>query len=434
MLENSPLIAAWLDLPLELRLGLVALLGLVGAAMANHAISTYAYFTARPISPLLRTSRGGPELSLVQRLPLVGWLLRRNESETHGRGFWVRPMLIELMVPPCLVALYLYETQWGGLLPPEAVALKPALIGALAVPMNQMFFAHALLFFLMIAATFIDFDERTIPDIITIPGTLIAIGLASITPAIFPPTVLIGFPVTPTTFDSPWFAADPSWWSHSGWLIAGTIWSGWCFALCDRRLSGVIFRRRGFARMMGHFINGLFHYPRWKGLAAMWAVGLAALGILASIGGVTWYGCLSSLIGLAAGGGSVWAIRIVGSVALKVEAMGFGDVTLMAMIGAFCGWQAALISFAMAPFAAILIVMIQFVLTRDPRAPFGPYLCAGTVIAILCWNSVYSTGFVNYLLSLGSFLFWLGLSLLGLMGVMLWGWRLFKERFIFRDA
>ena len=43
---------------------------------------------------------------------------------------------------------------------------------------NSLFFVHAVLFILMVAATFIDFDERIIPDLITIPGTLLGLLLA----------------------------------------------------------------------------------------------------------------------------------------------------------------------------------------------------------------------------------------------------------------
>ena len=60
----------------------------------------------------------------------------------------------------------------------------------------------------------------------------------------------------------------------------------------------------------------------------------------------------------------IWSIRIVARYAMGREAMGFGDVTLMAMIGAFLGWQASLLTFAIAPFAALLIVAVCFILRK----------------------------------------------------------------------
>ena len=64
-----------------------------------------------------------------------------------------------------------------------------------------------------------------------------------------------------------------------------------------------------------------------------------------------WAGLLTALVGLVGSGGIVWAVRLIGTAALRREAMGFGDVTLMMMIGTFLGWQACLIAFFLAPFA-----------------------------------------------------------------------------------
>jgi leader peptidase (prepilin peptidase) / N-methyltransferase len=51
-----------------------------------------------------------------------------------------------------------------------------------------------------------------------------------------------------------------------------------------------------------------------------------------------------SLVGILAGTGVVFWLRELGELAMKKEAMGYGDVLLMGCIGAFCGWQGALFS------------------------------------------------------------------------------------------
>ncbi len=122
----------------------------------------------------------------------------------------------------------------------------------------------------------------------------------------------------------------------------------------------------------------------------------------------------------------IWAIRIVATWALNMEAMGFGDVTLMAMIGALIGWQAALIAFFLSPFAAIVIVLVRYIITRDAYTPFGPYLCAGTMLTILWWDRLYSGWLADNLLLMGPILLWLSLAMLGLMAVMLFVWRQIK--------
>jgi prepilin signal peptidase PulO-like enzyme (type II secretory pathway) len=133
---------------------------------------------------------------------------------------------------------------------------------------------------------------------------------------------------------------------------------------------------------------------------------------------------------MAVGGGTVWAVRIVAGYAIGQEAMGFGDVTLMAMIGAFVGWQAAIAGFFLAPISAILIVLIQYVLTRQPVVPFGPYLCVGTTIAVVGWHTVWNETMARYV-ELGSIAFWILVVALVAMGAMLVVWRQIK-RLIFR--
>ncbi len=70
---------------------------------------------------------------------------------------------------------------------------------------------------------------------------------------------------------------------------------------------------------------------------------------------------------------------------MKKEAMGFGDVTLMAMIGAFVGWQATLIVFFIAPVAGLIVGLLQWISKRDNEIPYGPFLCLATVVLIIFW-------------------------------------------------
>ncbi len=77
--------------------------------------------------------------------------------------------------------------------------------------------------------------------------------------------------------------------------------------------------------------------------------------------------------------------------------MGFGDVTLMAMIGAFLGWQAAVLTFFLGPFFGLAIslwklgVVLQKKLTgrkssrADHEIPFGPYLSMAALTLLFSW-------------------------------------------------
>ena len=98
---------------------------------------------------------------------------------------------------------------------------------------------------------------------------------------------------------------------------------------------------------------------------------------------------LSSLFGLAFAGGVTWGVRLSASAGLGVEALGFGDVTLMAMIGTYLGWQPSLLVFFIAPLVAILFVLLH-VITGDTATPYGPYLCAAAAIVLVYWHELWT--------------------------------------------
>jgi len=131
-------------------------------------------------------------------------------------------------------------------------------------------------------------------------------------------------------------------------------------------------------------------------LRHVWSI---RIGCMALVGGVAvtfvwfrgplWPELLSSLVGLGFGVGLVWAIRVIFSALLGKEAMGFGDVTLMGMIGAFLGWQPAMIIFFLAPFTSLAIAFTQWIMTGRRDIPFGPFLCAATTILLIAWSPIW---------------------------------------------
>jgi prepilin signal peptidase PulO-like enzyme (type II secretory pathway) len=137
-----------------------------------------------------------------------------------------------------------------------------------------------------------------------------------------------------------------------------------------------------------------------------------------------WVGLFTSLVGLVASGGIVWAVRLIGTAALRREAMGFGDVTLMMMVGTFIGWQASLIAFFLAPFAGLIIGIAQFVLRRDDVIPYGPFLCLATAGVIIAWAPIWM--WAERMFGMGSLVPAVLVVCLGMLGVMLAIWRIIK--------
>ena len=93
---------------------------------------------------------------------------------------------------------------------------------------------------------------------------------------------------------------------------------------------------------------------------------------------------LHGLIGLLVGGGIIWVIAVLGKAAFKKEAMGGGDLKLMAMIGAYMGWQLVLLVLFLAALVGTLVGVSLIVARRaawSSQIPFGPYLVLGALIA-----------------------------------------------------
>ena len=91
---------------------------------------------------------------------------------------------------------------------------------------------------------------------------------------------------------------------------------------------------------------------------------------------------LHSLIGAFTGGAAIYAMGTVGKILFKKDAMGGGDVKLMAMIGSVLGWKLVLFTFFVAPvFGAGVGIFMKMKDGRETIA-YGPYLSLAAILAI----------------------------------------------------
>ncbi len=121
---------------------------------------------------------------------------------------------------------------------------------------------------------------------------------------------------------------------------------------------------------------------------------LASLGL--SIGSPHLAAAVSSGLGIAVGAGIIWLIALAaeGVLALlrrlrwteKTEAMGFGDVKLLGMIGGFLGWKGVLLTLLLACFAGSAIGIVLRLVTKDSYIPFGPFLSLGA-LGVILWRA-----------------------------------------------
>jgi prepilin signal peptidase PulO-like enzyme (type II secretory pathway) len=416
-----------LSIPIEARLAILFVLGCCLGAVINLGIYGLAW-PPRPIGPWLRPHPKAPPRRFWDRVPVIGWLGLRREAGLHGAGFWIRPMSLELLTGAAFALLYWWEIGRCGLVPPFPEAFVPVGVFdpakieiALVAIRHEQFIAQVVLFCFMLVAFWIDVDEMTIPDGVTIPGTLAALFLVTLWPQALLPDIIVApflqFPIltaiwlTSPSDSQPWLAA---FWT--GWpALAGAIaaFCAWCLALAP----GLWYTRHGYRRAVRVFTARMVREWTTYALLALAVFGSMVIAWIWSMGGPRWAGLGSSLAGIVIGGGLVWIVRIVASAALHREAMGFGDVTLLAMIGAFLGWQAAVAVFFLAPLAAVVVGLGRLLLRGKREIPYGPFLCLAAAATVLAWPTVWDFGYLYF--SLGWKLIVVLIGCLGLMVVLL---------------
>jgi leader peptidase (prepilin peptidase)/N-methyltransferase len=105
---------------------------------------------------------------------------------------------------------------------------------------------------------------------------------------------------------------------------------------------------------------------------------------------------IASVSGLLVGGGVTWGVRIAGSAIFKKEAMGFGDVKLMAMIGAFVGWQGSLLTLFLGCVFGAIVGSVLTLRSGNARIPFGPYLAMGAIVTLFGQGSILTWLLVDW--------------------------------------
>lgn len=107
-------------------------------------------------------------------------------------------------------------------------------------------------------------------------------------------------------------------------------------------------------------------------------------------------GLAQSAKGLLAGGLLTYLMGLFGMAVFKKEAMGGGDVKLMAMLGAFMGWKLIILAFFIAPFFGSVIGIITKLKRKEEMIPYGPHLSLAAVIVLLWGDEILSRLFLFY--------------------------------------
>lgn len=293
------------------------------------------------VSPRSRCPKCGQGIPLRFNVPVLGWVLLRGRCY-HCRG-WISARYPILEFANGLLWALLY---WAHIPDGFHAGLEQSLIHGMYGPVEStsawlpdwcltprailhwQFFYHLVLVEALFVASFIDIDLRIIPDGSTIPAMLFGVGAAVLVPVVY---------LTPVYHQHPRIGRELRFLLPDSfdWLVLENAVPLW-----------------------------IQSHPHLHGLAV-------------------------SLAGLVVGGGIVWVVRCIGFWALNREAMGFGDVILMAMIGSFLGWQATLIIFFLAPMMALTVVAATWLFRRQRELPFGPYLSLAALFTVVMWKPVW---------------------------------------------
>jgi leader peptidase (prepilin peptidase)/N-methyltransferase len=114
------------------------------------------------------------------------------------------------------------------------------------------------------------------------------------------------------------------------------------------------------------------------------------LGFVASFAlpSLTW---IDSLFGILLGGGSLLAIAWGYQLITGKEGMGGGDIKLLAMIGAFLGWQGVILTIMASSLIGTLVGLLLMARARQGMKlaiPFGPFLAMGAIIYLFFGTTI----------------------------------------------
>ena len=347
---------------LPVSICLVVFSGLLGACVGSF-LNVCIYRLPREQLSVNRPKRSfcplcGTHIRWYDNVPLVSWLALGGRCRSCRAGISSRYLLVEALTGGffTLIALRFLSD------PPYAWGPYLALIVLVSV---------------LIVLAFVDWDLRILPDELTIGGMLAA------------PFVVMAVPYFHTR------SVD----STFSWLVlrvseslAGLVGSVPAWGLVAGVATGAVFG----------LVVGLFGYRSYwrvtrKGETRPLKDGLlgAVLGAVtgaAAVLAVLWpegllhpriYSLWSALAGMLVGSGLVFLVGEIGSRVFRKPAMGFGDVKLMGLLGAFTGWTGVIAGFFLACIFGSVVGIFLLVRYRSRYLAFGPFLALGCLVMIL---------------------------------------------------
>ncbi|RNC81693.1 MAG: prepilin peptidase [Phycisphaera sp.] len=372
------------------------------------------------IVPSSRCPKCDTKLTFKENIPILGWLMLRGKCKFCKQPISAEYPIVETIVAVLFAATYLLwyvaipGREWLGV---EWGAVKPEWARSGVWETLPAFTVLLILLGSLVAMTIVDLKTYTIPLVLT----WVPVGVAVV---LHPINTLF------VEGDAPRYTAG----TLGDWIFAipDPSRSWWWLGLCGGAVIGLVIAN--FLVSAGLIGRSFADYDEWEAKAIekekakraseeggstedpeantpeMWVqypharremvrelaflAPAAALGwggaILAqNLGGAAdvplWLRVLTGvMMGYLIGGAVIWGVRVFGSFAFGKEAMGLGDVHVLAAIGACMGWPDAILTF----FAAVLVGLVMAVVGMIFKAKvarmmaFGPCLAIGAMVVL----------------------------------------------------
>ena len=305
----------------------------------------------------------GNRIRWGDNIPLLSWIVLGGRCRFCHAPISMRYLLVEALTG------VLFATVAA-----RQLAQSPLSLAAWAV---MTLFVAAL-----VVASFIDWDLRIIPDEITIGGMIVAPLAALAVPELHS---------RPVDGSVSWLLValvEPV--ERVAAVLPGGLREGPLAIL----LAAVLALAGGAAGLYGYagywrITRGSWRPLRTGALAAALGALAAATATLCVLRpelllSVRVQSLAAALAGMLAGSSLVLLVGVVGTRIFRKPAMGFGDVKLMGLLGAFTGWAGVLLGFFVACLAGSVVGIFLLVRYRNRYLPFGPFLALGC-LTVLLW-------------------------------------------------
>jgi leader peptidase (prepilin peptidase)/N-methyltransferase len=180
-----------------------------------------------------------------------------------------------------------------------------------------------------------------------------------------------------------------------GWLVVFIVYSDDPFTALRVAVFGTV--------LTGIAVTDLQHYVIPDGFTVfglVWVIATSLIGFFALRESAPFVDPYAALLGACTGAGAISIIGWLGEVVMRREAMGFGDVTLMAVVGAALGPSGALLTiFIGAALGAVtfisIVLPIGWLRSRrrgtpftPPLVPFGVFLAPAALVTLVSGHAM----------------------------------------------